>query len=255
MQQRTTAALLIIGDEILTGKVQDQNTATLARCLFQRGVALRKVETIPDDLDEIGVALRRLSAVHTWVFTSGGIGPTHDDKTYEGVARAFGRDLAYDEAVLERMRQHYEERGRGEINAARRRMALLPRGCAVLPVPALWVPVVVVENVYVLPGVPVMFERMLHAVADRFTGEPQHLVVLHTDAYEGDIAEVLTAAQDRNPGVRIGSYPQFRENRECNVMVTLEGADSSLVERVAQGLLEPLAARRGPAPQPATAPG
>ncbi|MFZ9889354.1 MAG: competence/damage-inducible protein A, partial [Myxococcota bacterium] len=243
MQPQTTAALLIIGDEILTGKVQDQNTATLARCLFRRGVALRRVETVPDEIAEIAVALRRMSAAYTWVFTSGGIGPTHDDKTYEAVAQAFGRALAYDESVLARMREHYEERGRGELNAARRRMALLPSGSDVLPVPALWVPVVVVENVYVLPGVPVMFERMLDAVADRFVGERLHLVVLHTDAYEGDIAAAMEEAQRQNPTVRIGSYPQFRKSRECNVMVTLEGTDPTAVEALADALLGPLSAR------------
>src|SRR5690606_39229044 len=103
MGTTVNAGMVVIGDEILTGKVKDENTYTLSRVLFERGVVLARVETIPDDIDEIARTVRRMSEAYTWVFTSGGIGPTHDDMTYEGVARAFDRKLVYRQDVLAKM--------------------------------------------------------------------------------------------------------------------------------------------------------
>lgn len=236
MSTPVTAGMVVIGDEILTGKVQDKNTYALARVLFERGVVLARVETIPDDVDEIARTVRRMSAAYTWVFTSGGIGPTHDDKTYEGVAHAFGKKLAYRQDVLARMEAHYRSLGKGPLNDARKRMALMPEGCELLEGERLWVPVVVVENVHVLPGVPELFESMLAGIQERFSGERRHRVLLYTDRYEGDIADALAREQAAHPSVAIGSYPQYGETKSFNVMVTLEGVDASLVEEVASRL-------------------
>lgn len=237
MSSSATAGMVVIGDEILTGKVQDKNTYTLSRVLFERGVVLSRVETIPDEIDDIARTVARMSAAYTWVFTSGGIGPTHDDKTYEGIAHAFGRKLAYREDVLEKMAAHYRTLGKGELNDARKRMALMPEGCELLHGEALWVPVVVVENVHVLPGVPTLFETMLDGIKDRFSGVKRHRVLLYTDRYEGDIADALAREQATHPSVAIGSYPQYGAEKRFNVMVTLEGEDAALVEEIA-GRLE-----------------
>lgn len=241
-----TAACVVIGDEILTGKIQDRNSHVLARVLFERGVRLIRVETIPDVLTDIAETVRRLSSSVDCVFTSGGIGPTHDDKTYEGVARAFGRTLACHEPTLERFEAYHRSKGRGPLNEARRRMALFPEGCEAWTTGELWVPLVVVENVHILPGVPELFEQMLHAHAHRFSGLPLWRVELFTDQFEGDIADTLDRAQAAHPEIAIGSYPQYGEDVAFKVKVTLEGLVQERVESLATELEASLPARRTP---------
>lgn len=251
-----SAACLVIGDEILSGKVHDRNSHLLAQVLFERGVRLLRVETVPDALDDIAEGVRRLSARHTYVFTSGGIGPTHDDMTYEGVARAFGVGLAYHEATLRRFEAHRQRAGRGPLNEARKRMALLPVGCEVWEDADLWVPWVVMGNVHVLPGVPELFERMLLAQSHRFVGAPLYRIELFTDAHEGDIAEGLSACQAAHPEVAIGSYPQSGGAAGYAVKVTLETLRREDAEAVALRLLKQLPFRREPSPAVTTgAPG
>lgn len=244
METPVNAGLVVIGDEILSGKIRDENTFTLAKVLFERGVELARVETIPDDVEEIARTVRRMSEAYRWVFTSGGIGPTHDDKTYEGVARAFGRKLRYRDDVLARMEEHYRARGKGPLNEARKRMALMPEGCELIEGEQLWVPVVVVENVHVLPGVPALFASMLEGMRERFSGARRHRVVLYTQRYEGDIADALAREQAGHPSVAIGSYPQYGAEKAYNVMVTLEGVDASLVEAMAERLEREIEGRR-----------
>jgi molybdenum cofactor synthesis domain-containing protein len=231
----TTAAMLVIGDEILTGKVHDSNSHALARVLFSRGVRLRRVVVVPDDVDDIAESLRALSRAHDHVFTSGGIGPTHDDVTYEAVARAFGRTLTLHAPTFERMRAHYiaKDGNDGALNAARRRMAELPSGAEVLlPGANLWVPVVYVENVYVLPGIPSLFELLLDGMKERFTGEPIHRRLVYTWKPEGDIAAGLDSLQKRYPMVQIGSYPHPGA-KDHRGLVTLESTDAENLVRAA----------------------
>lgn len=241
-----TAACVVIGDEILTGKIQDRNSHTLAKVLFERGVRLVRVETIPDVLGDIAETVRRLSGAVDCVFTSGGIGPTHDDKTYEGVALAFGRPLAYHGPTLERFEAYHRSKGRGPLNDARRRMALFPEGCEAWTTGELWVPLVVVENVHILPGVPELFEQMLRAHAHRFRGLPLYRLELFTDQFEGDIAETLDRAQAEHPEIAIGSYPQYGDDAGFRVKVTLEGIDREAVETLAGDLEGRLLGRRTP---------
>ncbi len=230
----STAAALIIGDEILTGKTRDENTHTLAQLLFEQGVDLVRVVTIPDDIPTIVEELRKLSASHSYVFTSGGIGPTHDDKTYEAVAKAFERPLKYhDEAMHQlttNMQQHYPEK---QLTEARKRMAYLPDPCELLWTPNLWVPLVVVENVYVLPGIPSLFATMLHAARSQFSGTPKHRIQIYTQMTEGDIAEALLQTQNKFTDVAIGSYPRTSDVH-YQVMVSLEGRDRIHVQRAAE---------------------
>lgn len=246
MSGAPTAACLVIGDEILTGKIQDKNSHTLARVLFERGVRLLRIETVPDDLTDIAASVRRLSERFSFVFTSGGIGPTHDDKTYGGIARAFARRLLYHAPTLERFEAYQEAKGRGPLNEARRRMALLPEGCEVWTTGDLWVPLVVVENVHVLPGVPELFEQMLLAHAHRFAGAPLWREELYTERFEGDIAEALDRAQAEHPEIAIGSYPQYGDEVGFRVKVTLDGLPREAVEALAARLEAALPARRTP---------
>lgn len=229
---RQTACMLVIGDEILSGKIRDSNSAFAATLLFDRGVDLVRIEVIPDETAVIVERLQHWSSRVTHVITSGGIGPTHDDKTYAAVAEAFGRTLELHEPTLLRMQAHAKARGRDmELNDARRRMAMLPSGAALLPVEGLWVPAAVVENVVVLPGVPQLFEQMLASVASRFVGTRLHRAAVCTQLPEGDIAAVLGAQQNAHPGVAIGSYPRMGEGA-YRVKVTVEGADAAEVEQV-----------------------
>lgn len=215
------ASALVIGDEILTGKVQDANSVVLARMLFDRGVPLLRIEVVPDQVDEMISCLRRLSKTHDYVFTSGGIGPTHDDRTYEAVSKAFDRPLAYHQATLNTLK----ERPGSE---SRFKMALLPQPCEILSTPGLWVPLVVVENVYVLPGIPSMFAHMINGIKDRFSGPPIERVLLYSPKPESEIALELEAVQNTYPRVAIGSYPKDGVG-EYRVMVSLEGTDRKAV--------------------------
>lgn len=230
----STAAALIIGDEILTGKIRDQNTHTLAQLMFEQGVDLMRVLTIPDDIATIVRDLRELSVEYDYVFTSGGIGPTHDDKTYEAVAQAFDRPLRYHDEAMDKlvhnMLLHYPERA---ITEARKRMALLPDPCEIIWTPNLWVPLVVVENVYVLPGIPALFSGMLTAARSHFKGTPKHRIQIYTQLSEGDIADALWTTQQKFVDVAIGSYPKTTDV-PYQVLISLEGRDLLQVQQAAQ---------------------
>lgn len=242
----SSAACLVIGDEILTGKVHDRNSHLLAQVLFERGVRLQRIETVPDELSDIAQSVRTLAERYTYVFTSGGIGPTHDDKTYAGIARAFDVGLAYHQPTLDAFAAYYQARGRGALNEARKRMALIPEGAAVWSTPDLWVPLVVMRNVHVLPGVPELFERMLLANAHRFEGTPLFRTMLYTDSPEGDIADILTRAHEAHPKVAIGSYPKYGNEAGYSVKITLEGLPEEEVRSLAEQLRASLGARWEP---------
>lgn len=224
----STAAMLVIGDEILSGKVQDKNSHTLAQVLFEQGVDLIKIEVVPDDIDTIVSCVQRLSADHTYVFTSGGIGPTHDDKTYEAIAKAFDRKLEYHDSVLNQLQDHYRKIEK-PLNEARKRMALLPSPCDIIDIEALWVPLVVVKNVYIFPGVPELFDYMVKNAKHYFVGNKKERVLLYTMLSEGDFAEKLTEIQAQFPNVAIGSYPRYHAEK-YNVMVSLEGVDNKALK-------------------------
>ncbi|KAG1663065.1 hypothetical protein FOA52_011585 [Chlamydomonas sp. UWO 241] len=177
-----------------------------ARC---RGVDLVRAEFIPDSVDEIArsvIDLKRRVGPDGFVFTSGGIGPTHDDVTYEALAKAFGAPLQLHTPTVERMRVDYSRRGL-ELNEARLQMATLPTPSEVLFTPGLWVPLVNLQGVYILPGIPRLFQSMVLAHQERFTGPAAHFVALYTSLGEGDLAGPLAAVAKLHPSVAIGSYP------------------------------------------------
>ncbi len=228
--KQKTAAAVIIGDEILTGKVKDENTFVLSQLLFERGVCLNKVEVIPDVVDEIASVVRRLSNSFDYVFTSGGIGPTHDDKTYESVAKAFNLPLEFRESIVEEIAAFYNKSLNDiKINKAMQKMLVLPQPCEIVPTHVLWLPLVVVKNVYVFPGVPRLFADLLHAVKDRFCGQAKERVLVYTKKSESEIAGVLEEIQTKYPEVAIGSYPKYKHD-SYNVMISLESFDAELIK-------------------------
>ena len=159
-----SAALLVIGNEILSGKVVDTNSPFLAVELRSLGVDLERILTIPDDVEMIANEVSRMSAEHDFVFTSGGIGPTHDDLTMEGIARAFDRELELNQSMMERI-----ERAQGTPpNESQRKMALIPADAQVIDAGDLWFPVVIVGNVHIFPGIPKLLQKKFHSIRDRF---------------------------------------------------------------------------------------
>lgn len=221
---RKKIGAVIIGNEILSGSTIDTNLSVLARHVQSKGAVLQKAVTIRDDVDIIADAVRSMSNTHDMVFTSGGIGPTLDDVTYSGVAAAFSLKVSRHEPTISRMKT---ERPDMELNAARLRMAHLPHDCEVLWTQGLWVPLAVVNNVYILPGVPKLFERMLKSVpSERFgSAELRKKVVVYCDLAEGDLASLLDSTAEQYQQISFGSYPATTEEAKLlyRSMITLEG--------------------------------
>lgn len=204
------AAALIIGNEILTGSITDTNTPWLAQLLYKQGVDLVRAEYIPDDIEDIKQTVLRLKervGPNGVIFSSGGIGPTHDDVTYEALAGAFGVQLKVHEPTVQLMKEHYAKSGK-EVNAARLRMATLPQGAEVLVTEGLWVPLVNLNGVYILPGIPRLFQGMINGHKERFTGGAAFQTVsVYTSVGEGDLANIFGDVAKQFPDVRLGSYP------------------------------------------------
>ncbi|HEV8324504.1 MAG TPA: molybdopterin-binding protein [Myxococcota bacterium] len=220
-----TAAILLIGNELLTGKTADSNAHWLAGRLFALGARVKRIEVIPDDVPTIAEAVRRLAAAHTWLFTSGGVGPTHDDMTIPGVAAAFERKIVRIAELADGLRRFYGS----AVTDGHLRMADAPEGYRLIASFDTRFPVLAYENVFVFPGVPELFRKKFEAVEHLFRGEPIHLrqIFLLTD--EGRIAALLADAEQRHPGVAIGSYPSFT-NPTYRVKVTMEGRSLPDVE-------------------------
>jgi FAD synthetase len=228
----STAAALVIGNELLSGKVEEANVHVLARTLRGLGVELRRVVVILDDVDEIARDVAALAASHDWVFTSGGVGPTHDDVTMEGVARAFDRKVVRHPELDKRLREYLS----GNANEARMRMADVPDGAELIVDHRLGFPTIKCENVYILPGIPEILEQKFVSLGERFTASPYHLRVVFTRDGEGAIAEHLNATVDRFPELLLGSYPKLGDP-EYAVKLTLESKDQAYVEEALRHLL------------------
>ncbi|MEK6607024.1 MAG: competence/damage-inducible protein A [Myxococcota bacterium] len=230
-----TAAILLIGNEILSGKIDDANARYAIRELRALGVELRRILTVPDEIDEIAEAVRDLSSRFDFVFTSGGVGPTHDDLTMEGVARAFETRIVR-HPVLERLlRDHYGE----ALEQPNLRMADVPEGAALVTADHASWPVTTCRNVYILPGVPEIFRRKFDAIKARFRGAPFYLRVAYLRLGEGVLAPLLDSVVAGWPAVRVGSYPRL-DGSEYRVKVTIEGRDAAAVAAAFEGLLAQL---------------
>jgi molybdenum cofactor synthesis domain-containing protein len=231
----TTAGIVIIGDEILTGKFADENAAFLIGELRALGVELRRIVIIPDVIDDIAATVPELAARFDHVFTSGGVGPTHDDLTMAGIAQGFGTRVVRAPVLEERVRAYWGDR----LSTPNLRLADVPEGAElVYGKDTVW-PVVAYKNVYILPGVPALFRRKFIDIRDRFRAVPMTVARVYLDAEEGQIAGDLDAVVAAFAAVRIGSYPRFTE-RDFKVLITLEahgpdevaGALAMLVERM-----------------------
>ncbi len=233
-----TAAMLVIGDEILSGRTQDTNTGHLARALTARGIDLKEVRVVADDQGDIIAALDALRLKHDMVFTSGGIGPTHDDITADAIAAAFGVGIdvrADARAILE---ARYKTMGT-TINAARLRMARIPDGAGMIDNPVSGAPGFTLENVHVMAGVPAVFKAMVASVLPQVTGgAPLISQSLRVDLPEGDIAGPLADLAANFPGLSIGSYP-FQHEGIYGANIVIRGADTGQVD-TAMALLSEL---------------
>lgn len=227
-----TVGIVLIGNEILSGKVVDANAAHLCREFRTLGVEVRKISVIPDEVDLIAREVDEFRHAYDWVFTSGGVGPTHDDVTIEGVARGFGLPVVRHPSLVARLEAHYQ----GRLNEARLKMAEVPEGAELLAADTLIVPVVAIENVFVFPGVPEIFRQKFDAIKDRFRERPFLLRSVYFRIGEGTLAEHLNAMLARFPGLLCGSYPTFADP-EYRVRVTLESKEADYLEAALRDLL------------------
>jgi FAD synthetase len=232
VREDLTAALIVIGNEILSGKVTDTNTPFLAREMRCLGVSLERVVVIPDNLEQIATEVSGFSQRYDVVFTSGGVGPTHDDITMDGVAAAFGRPLVEHPDLREAIEQFVGSR----MNAAHLKMAQLPEGAELIVDDKLAFPTVLVENVYVLPGIPELFQAKIVSLRDRFRTRPFYLRQILVRDNETRIAEFLNATLVAFPELLLGSYPKLSDP-EYRVRLTLESKDEAYVERALADLV------------------
>ena len=226
---RPTAAMIVIGDEILSGRTRDSNLHHLARRLTERGVDLREARVVADDPDAIEAAVRALSAACDHVFTSGGIGPTHDDITADCVARATGASLSVRDDARAILEARYAAQGI-EINEARLRMARIPEGGVLIDNPVSGAPGFSVGNVHVMAGVPAIFEAMLESLLPRIAGgAPLVSETLRVERGEGDVAGSLGVLAEARPDLAFGSYPFQDANGRYSVNVVIRGTDAEAV--------------------------
>lgn len=204
----TTAALLPIGDEILRGETLDTNSAFLAAELSARGVEVRRILTIPDELELISVALAEAMAAHTYVISTGGIGPTPDDLTRQAAALACGVELVLNEAAAE----EYAAKIGHPLNPGQLEMCRLPAGCRLIHNPSVGPPGCIVRNLYVLPGVPGIMKAMWEGIREEFQGVPETRLSFKAGVPESRFASLMQSLGTRFPQVKIGSYPRRIED-------------------------------------------
>jgi molybdenum cofactor synthesis domain-containing protein len=225
-----TAAVLIIGNEILSGRTQDANLAYLAKGLGEVGVVLREARVIPDVPDTIIATVNALRAAFDYVFTTGGIGPTHDDITSECVARAFGVPLILHPEAHRMFLSYYQP---GELNEARLRMAHTPEGATLIPNPVSRAPGFRIGNVFVMAGIPRVMQGMFDGVKHQLKGGPPMLSrTVSCGLAEGVLAKGLGEIQARHPELEIGSYPFYRRG-QFGVSLVLRGRDAARLDAVA----------------------
>lgn len=236
-----TCAVIVIGDEVLGGQVEEVNASYLCRRLTDLGVSVRRVLIIPDEVDYIAREVADCAKSFTYVLTSGGVGPTHDDVTMEGVAQAFGVPLQRHPQAESVIREFYGE----HMADSALTMALLPEGAELVLGEGIRFPVVRVENVWVFPGSPHLMKAKFEAVREHFSGPPFASAKIAVNVDEPEIADLLRAVQERHADVAIGSYPQ-EPGARVKLVITLKGRKESRVEAVRAELVEQLTARQVP---------
>jgi molybdenum cofactor synthesis domain-containing protein len=242
-----TAALVVIGDEILSGRTQDKNVAQLATWLNEHGIRLAEVRIVPDDGERIAEAVNMLRAQHDYLFTTGGIGPTHDDITVDAIAAAFGVDVIVHPQARAILEDYYRDRP-GGLNDARLRMARTPQGAELIENPYSGAPGVKMGNVYILAGVPNIAASMLDALTGKLEGgRPVVSITVGARAAESEVADLLRETEAAHPGVAIGSYPFFKDGRYgANFVIRSEDGElarstgDELSERLRQAGYDPV---------------
>ena len=227
-----TCAIVLIGNEILSGKIQDSNAYFATRELRQIGVALKRIAVVPDELHPIAEEVARCAKQFDTVITSGGVGPTHDDITMEAVAIAFGRELVVHPELARVLGEHFADR-----RAPGMKMAEVPAGAVLNAAGDLRFPTVQLENVYILPGIPQIFEIKLKSLLGRFASDPYFIRTIYTSAGESVIAEHLNTCLAAYPDLLLGSYPKISHS-EYRVKLTLESKDEAYLARAFNRLLD-----------------
>lgn len=226
MVQEVTAAYIGIGDELLSGSTRDTNFFCLARTLKELGIRLARGAVIPDDLDAIRETLDLYRKRYTYVFISGGLGPTHDDITVLGVARALGVRVVRNPVLESKLREYFGDR----LEASSLKMAEVPEGAVLHFCDQLLIPVLSVENIYLFPGIPELFEKKLESIRERFRSAPFYTAEILCDRFESEIVDMLLDALKRFPSIKIGSYPQWK-GEGYQVKIVVEGREQEAVER------------------------
>lgn len=229
-----TAAALVIGNELLSGKVAEANVQALAVALRELGIELRRVVFVLDEIDTIAAEVAALASSHDWLFTSGGVGPTHDDVTIMGVARAFGLGVSERPELAKMLRDHYQER----CTPGHLRMALAPDGAALESSDAIRWPTIRLRNVWVMPGVPEIFRLKLGVVVERLAEGRAPFVTrsVFTKMDEGHLSPLLDAIVAAFPDVGVGSYPKWQDP-SYKTKLTFDGRDERRVDAARDAFL------------------
>ncbi len=236
MNANPTAAVLIVGNEILSGRTQDTNSGAIARFLAPLGIDLMEIRVVGDDEGEIVAALNALRSRYSYIFTTGGIGPTHDDITADAVAKAFGVGIDYHSEALALLAARYDRPG--DFNEMRKRMARIPFGAELIRNRVSAAPGFQIGNVFVMAGVPMIMQVMLEEIAPRLTrGHVLHSVTITARIAEGVIAAALAKVQAEFPAVAIGSYPFYGPDG-FGVNLVARGRDAQSVENASQAIAQ-----------------
>jgi molybdenum cofactor synthesis domain-containing protein len=223
MTEIVTAGILVIGDEILSGRTKDKNIGFIAEYLTNLGIDLKEVRIVADDEDDIVVALNALRQRYDYVFTTGGIGPTHDDITADSVAKAFGVGIDHHPAVVARFKERFGD----ALNEARLRMARIPDGAELIESATILAPGFKIGNVIVMAGVPSIMQAMMDIIAPKLrSGQRMLSESVRADAKEGDIGSPLRGIAEAHPDTSIGSYPYIDDNGKPNTNVVVRARDA-----------------------------
>lgn len=227
-----TAGIIVVGNEILSGKVVDTNSPYMCQELRALGVDVRRIVVVPDDIEVIARDVVALTQTVDYVFTTGGVGPTHDDVTIEAIAHGLQRRLVIHPEMEALLQKHWTERPL----AVRQKMATVPEGAQLLMEPDLPIPVLHVANVYIFPGIPSLFRRKFDSIKERFRDLPYHMRLVYVNARESDFAHLLEQVLQEFSELMLGSYPEVG-NPAYRVKLTLESKELPYLERACTRLL------------------
>lgn len=239
--QTITAAIIVIGNEILSGRTQDQNVQYIALRLGEAGIILNEVRVVPDLYRSIIKTVKELSVSHDYVFTTGGIGPTHDDITTSAIAQAFNTELELNTTALNVMLEFAYKMHKTEVSETNKKMAYIPKGTTLIDNPISGAPGFIIHNVYVLPGIPDIMQAMFNNILPRLKHGPRiKSLTIELNIGESIVADLLEATQNEYPTVSIGSYPFIKEQKYATSVVLTSPDHSALdlAHKKLQKLLE-----------------